>query len=163
MWAITIYSCSSMLLRLLLLRSCSFTFLRLFLLYSYSSALLRLLLLLFCSSTILRLFCVLLTVHPKIIIVFFYQLDAQLLYFNTIIIFLYVFRALLCSSAERQIVLVQHLVSSFSSGDCSVHRLREDFWTRCLHNFIQFCFDGLVKIYMFCLFFGTNFYTRFFL
>ena len=44
-----------MLLILLLLRSCSFTFLRLFLLYSYSSALLRLLLLLFCSSTILKL------------------------------------------------------------------------------------------------------------
>ena len=27
---------------------------------------------------------------------------------------------------RRTIVLVQHLVSSFSLGDCSVHRLRED-------------------------------------
>ena len=36
------------------------------------------------------------------------------------------FRALLCSSSARRIVLVQHLVSSLSLGDCSVHRLRED-------------------------------------
>ena len=36
------------------------------------------------------------------------------------------FRALLCSSSGGQIVLVQHLVSSLSLGDCSVHRLRED-------------------------------------
>ena len=27
---------------------------------------------------------------------------------------------------RRKIVLVQHLVSSLSLGDCSVHRLRED-------------------------------------
>ena len=31
------------------------------------------------------------------------------------------FRALLCSSSGGQIVLVQHLVSSLSLGDCSVH------------------------------------------
>jgi len=67
----------------------------------------------------------LLTVHPNTMIVFFYQLDAQILYFNTFFIFLYMFRALLCSSSGRQIVLVQHLVSSLSLGDCSVHRLRE--------------------------------------
>jgi len=48
----------------------------------------------------------------------FYQFDAQILYFNTFTIFLYMFRALLCSSSGGQIVLVQHLVSS--------HRLRED-------------------------------------
>jgi len=36
------------------------------------------------------------------------------------------FRALLCSSSGGQIVLVHHLVSSLSLGDCSVHRLRED-------------------------------------
>ena len=36
------------------------------------------------------------------------------------------FRALLCSSSWGQIVLVQHLVSSLSLGDCSVHRLREE-------------------------------------
>ena len=40
--------------------------------------------------------------HPNITIVFFYQLDAQILYFNTFIIFLYMFRALLCSSSGGQ-------------------------------------------------------------
>ena len=44
--------------------------------------------------------------------VFFYQLDAQILYFYTFSIFQYMFRALLCSSSGGQIVLVQHLVSS---------------------------------------------------
>ena len=46
-------------------------------------------------------------------------------FFNTFFIFLYVFRTLLCSSSGGQIVLVQHLVSSLSLRDCSVHRLRE--------------------------------------
>ena len=46
----------------------------------------------------------------------FYQLDAQILYFNAFIILLYLFRALLC---WRTIVLTQHLVSSLSLGDCS--------------------------------------------
>ena len=41
------------------------------------------------------------------------------------------FRALLCSSSGGQIVLVQHLVSSLSLGDCSVHRLREDSRSLC--------------------------------
>ena len=36
------------------------------------------------------------------------------------------FRALLCSSSGGQIVLIQHLVSSLSLGDCSVNRLREE-------------------------------------
>jgi len=48
-------------------------------------------------------FYVLLTVHPNIMIVFFYQLDTQILYFSTFIIFLYVFRALLCSSSGGQL------------------------------------------------------------
>jgi len=56
----------------------------------------------------------------------FYQLDVQILYFNTFITFLYMFRALLCSSLGGEIVLVQPLVSSLSLGDCSVHRLRKD-------------------------------------
>ena len=65
------------------------------------------------------------------LIVFFYQLDAQILYFNTFITFPYMFRALLCSSTTvlifwRTVVLTQHLASSLSLGDCSVHRLRED-------------------------------------
>ena len=46
----------------------------------------------------------LLTVHPNIMIVFsFYQLGAQILYFNTFITFLYMFRALLCYSAAGQL------------------------------------------------------------
>jgi len=57
---------------------------------------------------------------------FFYQFDAQILYFNTFTIFLYMFRALLCSHSGGKIVLVQYLVSSLSLGDCSAHRLRED-------------------------------------
>jgi len=57
-------------------------------------------------------FNILLAVHPNIIIDFFYQLDAQILYFNTFITILYMFRALLCSSSGGQVVLVQPLVSS---------------------------------------------------
>ena len=59
-------------------------------------------------------------------IVFVYQLDAQIVYFNIRIIFFYMFRAPLCSSSGGQIVLVQHLASLISLGDCSVQRLRED-------------------------------------
>jgi hypothetical protein len=44
-------------------------------------------------------FYVLWAVRPYIMIVFFYQLDAQILYFNTFITLLYMFRALLCSSS----------------------------------------------------------------
>ena len=47
-------------------------------------------------------------------------------FFNTFITFSYMFRTLLCSSSGGQIVLVQHLVSSLSLGDCSVHSLRKD-------------------------------------
>jgi len=36
------------------------------------------------------------------------------------------FRALLCLSSGGQILLVQHLASSLSLGDCSVHSLREN-------------------------------------
>jgi hypothetical protein len=50
------------------------------------------------------------------------QLDAQI--FNTFItiLYMYMFRAIYCSSSGRQIVLTQHLVSSLSVSDCSVHR-----------------------------------------
>ena len=62
----------------------------------------------------------------------FYQLDAQILYFSNIFItFLYMFRAPLCSSSRGQIVLVQHLVSALSLGECSVHRLSKDFLNLC--------------------------------
>jgi len=43
-------------------------------------------------------FHILLTVHPNMI-VFFYQPDAQILYFNIFIMFLYMSQALLCSSS----------------------------------------------------------------
>ena len=72
------------------------------------------------------LFYIFLTVHSNIMTVFLYQLDAQILYFSTFITFLYMFRALLCSSLGGQIVLVQHLVSSLSLGDD----------TRCCTNII---------------------------
>ena len=72
------------------------------------------------------LFYILLTVHPNIMIVFFLQLDTQILYFNTFIILLYMFRALIMLTFRRATVLVQHLVSSLSLGDSSVHRLPED-------------------------------------
>ena len=39
------------------------------------------------NADILLRFYILLTVHPNIIIVFFYQIDAQILYFNTFITF----------------------------------------------------------------------------
>jgi len=48
-------------------------------------------------------FYVLLTVHPNIMIVFLYQLDAQILYFNIFITFFYMFRALLYSSSGGQL------------------------------------------------------------
>jgi len=65
----------------------------------------------------------------------FYQPEAQILYFNTFIILLYMFRTQLCSSSGGQIVLVQHLVSSLSLGDCSVHRLRESSRNLCTEQF----------------------------
>jgi len=48
-------------------------------------------------------FNILLTVYPNLIMVF-YQLDAQILYFNTLITSLYVFQGLLCSSSGGRIV-----------------------------------------------------------
>ena len=54
------------------------------------------------------------------------QLDAQI--FNTFITFLYMymFRAISCSSSGGQIVLIQHLVSSLSVSDRPVHRCAPD-------------------------------------
>jgi len=71
----------------------------------------------------------------------FYQLDANILYFNTLITFLYMFQALLYSSSGGQIVLVQHLVSLLSLGDCSVHRLRKDFLNLCTEQSPKECGD----------------------
>ena len=38
------------------------------------------------------------------------------------ILYMYMFRAISCSSSGGQIVLIQHLVSSLSVSDCPVHR-----------------------------------------
>ena len=71
-------------------------------------------------------FNILLAVHPNVIIVFFTNSMHKLFFLNTFITFLYMFRALLCSSSGGQIVFVQPLVSSLTLGDCSVNRLRKD-------------------------------------
>ena len=54
------------------------------------------------------------------------QLDAQI--FNTFItiLYMYMFRAISCSSSGGWIVSTQHLVSSLSVSDRSVHRLRKN-------------------------------------
>jgi hypothetical protein len=56
------------------------------------------------------------------------QLDVQI--FNTFItiLYMYMFRAISCSSSGGQIVLTQHLVSSLSVSDRSAHRLRKNFF-----------------------------------
>jgi hypothetical protein len=54
----------------------------------------------------------------------FYQPDAQIIYF-----LIYLLHSSTCFEhylQEVKIVSVQHLVSSLSLGDCSVHRLREE-------------------------------------
>jgi hypothetical protein len=54
------------------------------------------------------------------------QLDAQI--FNTFItiLYMYMFRAISCSSSGGQIVLKQHLISSLSVSDGPVYRLRKN-------------------------------------
>ena len=60
-----------------------------------------------------------------------------IVFYNTFIIILYMFRALYCSSSGGWIVLMQHLVSSLSVSGRPVHRLRgncravlSQLWTR---------------------------------
>ena len=64
------------------------------------------------------------------------QLDAQI--FNTLItiLYMYMFRAISCSSSGGQIVLIQHLVSSLSVSDRPVHSVSESDDTRCCINTI---------------------------
>jgi len=54
------------------------------------------------------------------------QFDAQI--FNTFItiLYMYMFRTISCSSSGGQIVLIQHLVSSLSVSDRSVHTSAPD-------------------------------------
>ena len=47
----------------------------------------------------------------------------KFLFYNKFIIFLYMFRALVCSSSGGQNSIIQHLVSSLSVGGRPVHRL----------------------------------------
>ena len=54
------------------------------------------------------------------------QLNAQNIFYNKIIVCLYMFRALLCSSSGGQNCIIQHLLSSHSVGGRPVHRLGED-------------------------------------
>ena len=55
----------------------------------------------------------------------------KILFYNKFIIFLYMFRALLCLSSGGQNCIVQHLVSSHCVGGRPVHRLREDCLNLC--------------------------------
>jgi len=50
------------------------------------------------------------------------QLDAQILNTFIIILYMYMFRAVSCSSSGGQIVLIQYLLSSLSVSDRPVHR-----------------------------------------
>jgi len=51
------------------------------------------------------------------------QLDAQIFNIFITLLYMYMFRAISCSSSGGQIVLIQHLVSSLSLSDRLVHRL----------------------------------------
>ena len=55
----------------------------------------------------------------------------KILFYNKFIIFLYIFRALLCSSSGGQNCIIQHLVSSHSVGVRPVHRLGGDSLNLC--------------------------------
>jgi len=50
----------------------------------------------------------------------------KFLFYNKFIIFLDMFRALLCSSSGGQNCFIQHLISPHSVGGRPVHRLGED-------------------------------------
>jgi len=69
------------------------------------------------------------------------QFDAQI--FNTFItiLYMYMFRAISCSTSGGQIVLIQHLVSSLSVSDRPVHNtgrsLTDSDDTRCCTNTIR--------------------------
>ena len=58
----------------------------------------------------------------------------KFLFYNKFIIFLLMFRALLCSSSGGKNCIIQHLVSSHSVGDRPVHRLREFSLNLCLKH-----------------------------
>jgi len=55
----------------------------------------------------------------------------KFLVYNKFIVFLYMFRALLCSSSGGQNCIIQHLVSSHSVGGRLMHRLSESSFNLC--------------------------------
>jgi hypothetical protein len=57
------------------------------------------------------------------------QIDAQIFSTFITILYMYMFRAISCSSSGGQIILTQHLVSSLSVSDRSVHMLRKNYLT----------------------------------
>jgi len=71
--------------------------------------------------TLFHCFYVSLTVHLGITLAND-QLDAQICNTFITILYMYMFRAISCSSSGVQIVLIQHLVSSVSVSDRPVHR-----------------------------------------
>jgi len=70
------------------------------------------------------------------------QRDAQI--FNTFItiLYMYMFRAISCSSSGGQIVLIQHLKSSLSVSDRPMHRLSMPSWFAQAH----LCFIYIIKV-----------------
>jgi hypothetical protein len=77
------------------------------------------------AETLVQFFDVSLTVHLSITLASD-QLDAQIVNIFIAILYMYMFRAISCSSSGGQIVLIQHLVSSLSVNDRPVHRLRSN-------------------------------------
>ena len=59
------------------------------------------------------------------------QLDVQIFNAFITILYMYMFRAISCSSSGGQIVLIQQLVSSLSVSDRPVHRLSENWLQPC--------------------------------
>jgi hypothetical protein len=78
----------------------------------------------------------------------------KFLFYNNFIIFLYAFRALLCSSSGGQIVLIQHLVSALSVGDRPVHRYDM------FEKFLSFSMRSRRSMHTFLLFIGDNFWDQ---
>ena len=71
-----------------------------------------------CNKLFMHFFYVSLTVHLSITLAKD-QLHAQILNTFIRILYMYIFRAISCSSSGGQIVLIQHLVSSLSVSDLS--------------------------------------------
>jgi hypothetical protein len=78
----------------------------------------------------IRSYDVSLTLHLSITLAT-YQLDAQIINTFITILYMYMFRAISCSSSGGQIVLIQHLIWSLSISDRPVRRLRDSSVSTC--------------------------------